>query len=278
MNSINTSTNILDQHTTNSTPTADNLVQNFHNTLPPEIITQIQNNFYIYSRDSKCIDIKLSNEVLAPVVQDIIDFLIQWSFQDIENKRAYRKQQLWILDEEKHRIVEKELDTNVWNWKNLVQEICDILHKQEALWYIPLSQFFDVPVVEEKDFIPSDIYYYKWIWLNILLTRQIVCEWYKYFDEYLDYITPEYSVALDWYAHGSRRYFKPFQEWYILCINKDKLHQHVVSLKDTHKTRNEEYYQINTDHKNELYLYHTIVPISCVDSIIKIPANVKNYT
>lgn len=274
MNSINSTSESLHQDTTTN-PTADSLVQNFQESLPVAIREKIQNHFYIYSMSRKEYDKTLSNDILLPVVNDMIDFIMQWSFADIEIKREYRKQELWILEEEEYRIIERRLDSNVWNWKNLLQEICDILHWNDALSYVPLTQFFGVPVVEAENFTPTDTFYYKWISLNVLLTRQMVCEWYKYFDEYLDYITPDYEVAYDWYAHGSRRYSKPFNDGYILCINKERLQNHVASLKNEENEREELYYNINVDHKNELFLYHSIVPISCVDQIVKIAPRVK---
>ncbi len=271
---INSNSELLEQdHKTN--PIADSLMHNFTSPLPLKLKEQIENNFYIYSKEAKKADTVLSNEILLPVIQDIIDFMMTWRYKDIESKRLDRKEQLWSLDEEKYIIIEKRLDSNLWDWKNLVQEICDILHREDVLWYIPLTQFFGLPVIEEKDFKESDIYYYKWISLNILVTRQIVCEWYKYFDEYLDYVTPVYDVARNWYSHGSRKYYKPFQDWYVLCINKERLQQHVASLRNEHNEDNEYYYNINTDDKDELYLYHSIVPISCVDQIIKVPWHIK---
>lgn len=277
MNSINIIKDVV-QKDSNQHFTAKSLMQNFIHPFPSKLREEIQNNFYIYSRERKTMDEKLSKEILLPIIKDIVDYIISWSFAGIEIKREYRKKQLGIIDEERYRIIEKQWDTNVGNWQNLVQNITDIMHEQDALCYIPLTQFFGVPVVEEKYFTPSDEYYYKGISLNILLTRQIVCEWYTYFDEYLDYITHDYEVAHDWYAHGSRRYFKPFNEWYVLCINKERLQNHVASLKNEHNEKDESYYSINVDHKNELYLYHSIVPISCVDHIIKIPGKVRPTT
>jgi hypothetical protein len=231
-----------------------------------ELLETVKDNFFVYSKIAQSQNISAMETILFPVIQDVMNFILKWKYQDIEQKRVFRKQELSRLEEDECLIIEKEYEKNVWDWKDMIQELTTVLYKKNMLWYIPLHEFFDIPLVEEKNFTPTDEWYYKWISLNILLMRQLVCEEWKHFDEYLDCFTPYYDTARS-YAWGSRNFYNPSQKGHILCINKQKLQDHILTLKWT-PNKNEQYYIINKLQDDERYLYHTIVPISCIDRII----------
>lgn len=206
---------------------------------------------------------------IRELIDNTLYYFFEGSFNTIDQQREYRNNTiLSIIEKDSYIISKVSFWTSINDWKYFIKEICDLLFKNNIRDKISISNFFNIPIIEEKDFLIPNDYYYKWIGINILFMRQMVCENFKYFDEYLDHFSPDYNTAL-WYAHWSRTYYKPGNKWYILCINKEKLSQHLNN-NIHHIETSFSWIQIDDNDKKNYHLYHTIIPINCVDKIIEI--------
>jgi len=201
------------------------------------------------------------------MISQITYYMKTWVFEDIETRRR----EWWELFEQFFNtgsLLPLSLRDDSWKWfiYKLSEELLEANFYNSAM----ISSFFGCDVLDFDRKLLWDDYYYKWISPHILFSRQIICEWYKYFDEFLDHFSPDFNTALT-YAHWFKKYRRNDHEWIMMCINKEKLEKHLTKLKQEYKGRRTMLFEIQKNSSVDFNLYHSIVPISCVDYFIKFP-------
>ena len=215
--------------------------------------------------------IPLSLDVLQKFTSVLLSQITNGSFDYIDQYRKYRDTEYKNILTKNIRLRHRSNQGGVLHTrKDLIDHLISLLNKHDILDNL-LEKFFGIELVYadlkthlEKD----DRYFYKWISIEYLFIRQLVGENYKYYDEPCDYFTDNPWEAYNYvYGYSSKQRFD--KKWYMLLINKEKLLSFLWSLKDIKDVRYDELsYQINVHQDYSYYLYHIIVPLSCVDKII----------